>query len=341
MLHAWIFKDFILWAKLTSFFFLIFFLNSVHPRKLLRFQQRYLGLRPHNQSRTWLVYVSHAEIHLFTKFTGGGGIIYSTLLNGVRMALSEGPCRRGSAVVKAEGIDANAVGATVPCDLLGRIHPAHRNFRFGYGFSLTNCNIRSWGHSERNGSDLMRLMPNSVISTRAKSGSSPGRQAARSGAQDAEVLTQMLPWPLHLSPSGGSNLILQKWNIEKYCHCSPLPTCSSICMCTLSKMHFWPYRASANVKSLAGRILPRTWPFPAESGFNILPTPGAAPWCPTAPCSATAFQEVSATGGEDLHHWFRWNFSFQRQVWNVGTGLGELSELPDQLTRICHEVHGR
>lgn len=61
-----------------------------------------------------------------------------------------------------------------------------------------------------NNSNLMRLMPNSVFSIEAKNGSSPGRKAASSGAQDAEALTQMLPQPLHLSPSGGLNLSLQK-----------------------------------------------------------------------------------------------------------------------------------
>lgn len=53
----------------------------------------------------------------------------------------------------------------------------------------------------RKGSDLMRLMPNSMISVKAKkkNGSSPGRKAVSSGAQDAEGLTRdasLAPAPL-------------------------------------------------------------------------------------------------------------------------------------------------
>lgn len=112
--------------------------------------------------------------------------------------------------MKAESINTNAIGATVLCYLLGRIHITHRKFWSGYSFSIANCDVRSWGQYMRDGSNLMRLTPHSAFSIEAKNGSSPGRKAASSGAQDAEALTQMLPQPLHLSPSGGLNLILQK-----------------------------------------------------------------------------------------------------------------------------------
>lgn len=70
--------------------------------------------------------------------------------------------------MKAESINTNAIGATVLCYLPGRIHITHRKFWVGCSFSISNCNIRSWGRYRRNGSNLMRLTPNSTISVVAK-----------------------------------------------------------------------------------------------------------------------------------------------------------------------------
>jgi len=197
-------------------------------------------------------------------------------------------------------------------------------FRFGSSFSIANCNTRSWGQYTRNGSNLMMLMPNSAFSVEAKKRIKPWEKGSEVGSAGRSSVDADASPALRLAPSAGFNLLLQKRTGEEYHHRSPLATCSSIC--TLSTVHLWPYWAPTNVKSLTGRILPRTWPFPTESGINVLPTAQRqellhdAPRPPPLPLLLRGFvpQEESRIYTTDFNGTFLSSTSIKRGNWAEG-----------------------
>lgn len=169
--------------------------------------------------------------------------------------------------MKAESINTNAIGATVLCYLLGRIHITRRKFHFGYSFSTANCDIRSWDHDMRNSYNVMRLMPNSVIFIEVKKWTKPwktGSERRSTGCRSTNTDDSPAPHTIQGPQPDPSK---EKWwktlGLSSCAHCvlhlhvhslqNPLLTLLSInqhqkpCWLHLSLEygHFWPNPASA------------------------------------------------------------------------------------------------
>lgn len=197
--------------------------------------------------------------------------------------------------MKAESINTNTIGATGLCYLPGRIHLLHRKFQFGCSFSITNCGIRSWDHYTKTSSDLMRLMPNSVICW-GKKWIKPwkkGSELRSTGCRRANT------GPCSSHP-GASTWSFKNETVKNIvivlCPPAPLPAH------TLSPKHTfdltehqptskpWPDTSYPGLPALPSQILLQCAPNPVL---------GATLWCPTAsPLHCTAFKGVSATEGK-------------------------------------------
>lgn len=202
--------------------------------------------------------------------------------------------------MKAESINTNTIGATGLCYLPGRIHLSHRKFQFGCSFSTTNCSIRSWDHYTRNSSDLMRLMPNSVICWGKKNRSNPGSELGSRGCRKANTA----PCSSHPGASIWSFKHETVKNTVTVLLCLPaaLPARASSPHYTFDLTEHpptskpWPGTSSSGLPALPSQTQPQCAPNPRS---------GATPLCPTAPCTALLLKGfLPQEEKEDLQDWF-------------------------------------
>lgn len=164
------------------------------------------------------------------------------------------------------------------CYLLGRIHITHRKFRFGYSFSITTCDIRNWGHYMRKGSNWMRLMPNSMISVKAKKKRirpwKKGSELRRTGCRRAHTDASPAPAPLTIQVLQSDHLEVKQGGIL------PLFSFAHLLLHLPLQNALLP-QASVNIKSLPCQPYPSPdLAIPSRIQPQHLPNspmPGAAP----------------------------------------------------------------
>lgn len=201
--------------------------------------------------------------------------------------------------MKAESINTNTIGATGLCYLPGRIHLSHRKFQFGCSFSITNCGIRSWDHYTRNSSDLMRLMPNSVICWGKKQIEpwKKGSELRSTGCRSANTA----PCSSHPRASIWSFKNETVKNIViVLCPPAPLPGPSP-------KHTFELTEHQPTSKPWPDTSYPGLPALPSQTQLQRAPHPvlGATLWCPTAPCTALLSRGfLPQKEKEDLQDWF-------------------------------------